>query len=347
MTVAAAPGFGLPRLLSVGGCLLLCALLAGGCDADEQAGGSEASGIAALSGVRDAFVGEQEVEDGAFEEVVRVDLEPDATAAEVSAVLATIADRGPWLSTVYLGAGTLEQRSEDVLDGASGIWNFEDSDGDPDEWADLLVRAVDVLAPAQVVVAGDAQHPQRPELDLSVDRPDPPGVADVAAAVVGDPVLAGVDGIRVVGWHLDDGWTKPVATLATRDGLDARDVQVWRDLTDAVAPVLDPSVAWGTATEPVVSDVSVLVGAAPAEVALTLEVPGRVPPAEFTSDRLGARVWPLLRPLLDVLSGMPGARLAVVQRNDRFLELTVGEEPPATDRQGRTWAAEAAAYLTR
>lgn len=309
--------------------------------------GELAGELIGMAGVRDAWVGEEKIEQDTFANGAVVDLDADADPDEVAAVLQALARADLRTAEVHLGSGTTERL--DGPDGAEadGIWGVPPGGAEDaaSRWAEVLVAGAAAVDGAAVGVGGGQDGTGGdPRLEVAVEQVDPASVGAALEAVASDPVLATLDEVVV---RASDGGLLPAEdggpgslSVTVGDGVDDTVVGAWGSL----AAALDRWPREGTvlpAALALVRDAGAL------EVRLDLELSS--PPARrrLTPATWGDRVWPLVRPVLDAVRDLPrGTRVLVTDgRGDELVSVAVGRGTPGPDRLGRTWSAEAAAYL--
>ena len=329
---------GRPALAAV----LLTTLVATGCGAvgqgDDVASQFERE-LEAMEGVADARVEREAFDTEYFGEEIVVDMDGDATAEEVTAVLDAFLERrretdgDPQDARLTIGAGTTDTVGDDFVPEAPPQVVPADRPAGNARVARLLVSAVaafpgdfvSVTSTDWSVIASAEGTDPRPEVDRMID------------VVRADDFLAASKGLDLTvfaGPHHD----RRIALIGAA-GLTPELVASYQDL----ARRLDPSVLrtlWFGRTL----------------FHLDVRAGDDVKPRQLTTEAYGDVLWPTLHAALDTLAAMPpAATLTVVNRyavneadggyrEDRFLA-TKPKLRTGKDRLGRTWNAEAAAYL--
>lgn len=327
--------------------VLLCVVLLAGCG--ENGSGGDGSDYDAgpeqrafedeleeLAGVDDARVAREAFDTDYYGEEIVVDMLGDATAEQVTAVLDALRRRdrdgkgAPQDSKVTLGAGTTSRDGDDfAADAAPGIFGSTRGHAANERMAAMLVEGVALLPGHNLVVVA----PRQWSVFGSVDGTDPrAGIAAIVDAVHDQALLADAGQGTI---SVEAG--ERVASLDLGGGLTPRHLADW----EAVAAAFE-------------HDVVRRVSLAGTSIWMTTRLPGDVGPRALTTEEHGEQLWPMLHDQLDVLAGMPPRSTLEVTNEyavgadgyleDRFVRVTLGK-PARNDRHGRSWNAEATAYL--
>jgi hypothetical protein len=315
--------------------LLPLVLLAGCQDPKEPTSGDDPeAALAQLPGIRDAEINEDDAADDPSQQYVVVDAEPDATAAQVADALRAVAKVEPVRSVLYLGAG-----NTDLTQPPDAQVSQVDGFADPDTSAARLLAGA-ALEGARVTV--DSGHG---DVRLSLDGGDATAVADTAATVVGDDVLAAAAPVSVTATTVSSGQTSAVAVLSSDQPLTDGLVSAWRSIAGAGAALADDSSATLVRTT--------LAGGSSLRFEALLDfVDDHGQPRAITPDRY-PQVVPLLQAALDVVRAAPAGSVVQLTSTsadglgDPLLVLTTGAGGPVVtpDPEGRGWGDVASAYL--
>ncbi len=327
--------------------LLATALVLGACGTDESGGGDERGDQPAeqrafeeeleeLAGVDDARVDREAFDTEYYGEEIVVDMVPDATAAEVAAVLDALAGRGdehgPQEALVTLGAGDTDTAPDWYDADAPPFVVPADSERRNAAMAELLVAAAAALPDHAVLVTSSEWS-----VFLDSEEPDPrPAMDAVLTTLREDDALADAGEVNVTVNTVQ----KDNGVLRYTGDLSDRSIALWED----VASVMDKEI---------VNHVS-LYDPLGIDVGVALE---DVKPRELTTEEYGDLLWPVVRHEIDVLATLEdGAQLSVTNYSgpggdtwpdDKFVTVTLGKQASSRDRHERTWNAEAWAYLDR
>lgn len=332
------------RALSV---LVLASLVLAGCGDDDSGKGSDYDAgpeqrafeddLEAMAGVADAKVEREAFDTDYYGEEIVVDMVSDATAEQVTGVLDALRQRerdsegAPQDSKVTLGAGTTSRSGDDFApDAAPGIFGSTRDHEANEQMAQVLVTAAAALPGRNVVVVEPASW----SVHGSTEEVDPrPAVDEIVDAIRADEALSAGRQVSVTVDAADDRH----ASLNALTGFTTRLTTTWDEAATAFE------------REPVQS-----VWLAGSTILLTTRLGDDVRPRDLTTQAYGDALWPLIHDQLDLLADL-GRRAELEVTNeyaftetgnleDRFVDVTSGR-PARRDRYGRTWNAEATAYL--
>ncbi len=342
--------------------VVLLALLAG-CGTTAGPGHVAATDLEDLPGVREAALKRVALDTDYYGYHGVVDMDRDATADQVAAVLDELArwkrslapEYDEVTTAVLLGAGTTDLYDAAWLDGsAAGIGRLRDHAGNRAD-ADLLVRATAALGLPVTIQEG--------EWDVVTPTP-----RETAAVIATHADLAGVPDlvVRPAFPPPDTDWWDGSGSLGasprlTPDLLTAYDrvVDSTHLLTEGEAAVRfvgNPSRLMlgeevdeaGHVVEPPVGTV---------QVQVDVRLPGGAGPRTRQPRLVDDPLWPMVRAQLDLLREQPaGSQLWIWLQFTRpggipydagrsLVEVTRGEDVPKTART--PWNLEASAYLNR
>lgn len=288
---------------------------------------SDEATLAGLSGVQTASVRQEAYDDDYYERVVVVDLESEVTAEQVTAVLDEIDRIDPYEFRVYLDAGSTDMALP-LRRPRSSIWStagFASNSDAAQAWTTALAAYPGAIA----AIEYDGVQVEFP--GGTVDD-----VTDALRTAVDDAELADL----------------PLSFRATRNAPGASFSTAY--VGGVGAPTRQLLQRWQRVADAVDQAHGVDVGLVHLEegpgafILLDLSLPSRVPKPELTTGQYGEVLWPVLRPVLDVLAGYDAGEIQVsVDDRDRLFTLVLDRQPRPADRWGRTWAAEAAAYVAQ
>jgi hypothetical protein len=326
---------------------LMTSFVVAGCGA--VADGGAASGfegeLEAMAGVADARVEQVEHDNDAWMEEIVVDMDLDATVDEVADVLDALVDHrresGEDIDDrLTVGAGTTDTEGDDFRPDAAPQAVPGPRKADNDDIARILVASVaafpdDFVSVTTAQVMSGSVHEVR--VIAEAEGGDPrPEVDRMIDAVRDDDVLSTTREVSLTAVAGPDDDRRTIQLDAYR-GLTPQLVGAWRRL----APALDLEMHRSLWIDPSTIDLEVRVG-------------DGVTPRELTTAAYGDLLWPMLHGALDTLATMPASAVLTVANlyddqyggtpSDRFLRVGP-DQRPGRDRLGRTWNAEAAAYL--
>lgn len=310
------------------------------CD-DTGRGRTDSTGgtgeLAGMPGVRDTWSGLREVEDGVRGLVVEADLDEDITPRQLTAVLDALAQAEPDLYTLSLGWGELPRSvpddlgDRDLVDGAYSPLDPPTSD-----------RAEQFLASARTYDGSVTLSSGGTEVVLDDGGPD--DLTTALEATLADPVLRRTPHLGVrTGEH------QPGDASAVRSDEPMTPVTLdrWRRLRATLASAPADSAPWIRLREGRDHD-----DEPPVRVSVGIVLPGVTQPGTVTPETWGDRLWPMIRPQLDVVGQLPPGstyQLALdlnpggLPKDETIVALTVGRG--AGDRPS-AWDAAATTYLT-
>lgn len=333
------------RVRSTLAAVLLATTLAAGCGeiaGDDSAAGQFERELEAMAGVADARVEREAFDTEYWGEEIVVDMDGDATAEEVTAVLDAFLERDketghdPQDARLTIGAGTTDTVGDNFVPEAPPQAVPADRPAGNARVARLLVAAVAAFPGDFVSVTSDnwmlmtaaEGTDPRPEMDRMID------------VIRADDLLATAEEFDLTVFAGPDHDRRLTSSAGGR--LTPELVATWRDL----APRMEPRVFRWLSFGPTWIDIVVRAGE-------------DVKPRQLTTEEYGDALWSTLHAALDTLVTLPRtATLTVANRydvvdgaggghlEDRFL-VTKPKLRTGKDRLGRTWNAEAAAYLDR
>ncbi len=295
-----------------------------------------------MPGVVDASVEREAFDTDYWGETIVVDMDLDATAPEVTAVLDAFIDRArsqdgaPQDAHVTLGAGTTDSEGDDYEPEAPPMATPANRKTGNLRVARQLVAATAAFPGANVTVTASEWA-----ATARADGDDPRPVIDrMIAAVRGDDLLSRTTTFALTAYAGPE-FDERSVQLSPFDGLTPAMVDHWHDLS----PHLDAPEFRSLWLTPEWIDLYVRAGA-------------DVRPATLTTAAYGDALWPMLHAALDTLAEMPEPttftatnewdydvpEVGAGYREDEFLRIR-HQRRPAPDRHGRTWNAEAGDYL--
>lgn len=323
--------------------LLLAAAGLTSCTSDPETpspnGGSGV--LAGLDGVRDTWSGLQEVEDGVRGLVVEADLDEDITPQQLTAVLDALAQAEPDLYTLSLAWGELPKSvpddlgDRDLVDGAYSALDPPTSD-----------RAEQFLASARTYDGSVTLSSGGAEVVLDDGGPD--DLTTALEATIADPVLR-----RTPHLGIRTGEHQPGDASAVRSDEPMTPVTLdrWRRLRTTLASAPADSAPWIRLREGRDHD-----DEPPVRVSVGLVLPGVTQPGTVTPETWGDRLWPMIRPQLDVVGKLPPGSAYELGNEvpqpggtglpdlDRLVSVAVGADADAGG-PPTAWDAAATTYL--
>lgn len=295
--------------------------------------------IEALPAVSSAQVKESEgveEEEGELTWAAMVDMEDDATAEEVTAVLDVFEENDE--------AGDRFQgridRANDSIRYRNEFTNLPNADV-----AALLIEGATVLADDAVELDNQGS------LSVLLTATGADSVTEAADQIAENENLGELDRLEVGALNPSDPDDAQYVTdardapylLKVREGLSTKMREAWSDLADSLGEA---------ANEPTALRLMPYEREEGVEIQTRLELPGNVTESELTTDEYGDELEPLIHAQLDVLADFAdGSSLAMQNRSesdvDGFLSVTLGESDPGVDHEGRTWNPDAYDYLSR
>ncbi|GAA3548314.1 hypothetical protein [Nocardioides daeguensis] len=325
--------------------LLLVAVGLAGCTSDPSprspSGGT--GKLAGMPGVRDTWSGLREVEDGVRGLVIVADLEEDITPEQLTRVLVATEAASPEMYTLSLGWGELPRSvpadlgDRDVIDGAYGP--LEATAGE---------RAPQFLAASRTFDGSVTLTPRGTEVVLADDSPD--GVTAALDATLADPVLQASPQVSV---RTGEQQATAASGVAWAAPLTADLAERWRRLraTLDLAPEGARANTWlREGNDDRLTEGEVPPGP-PLSIHTRLVLPGVTGEGEVTPATWGDRLWPLIRPQLDVTGTLPVGSTYELEldlnpgglpKDEAIVGLTVGE---GAGDQPSAWDPAAARYL--
>lgn len=320
---------------------LVTSIVATGCGAqgDGPASGFEGE-LEAMAGVADARVEREAFDTDYWGEEIVVDMDVDATAEEVTAVLdAFLARRretngDPQDAHVTIGADTTKTEGDRFAPDAPPLAVPAEGPAGNARIARLLVTAVAAFPGHHIGVTSTNWS-----VIGAVEGDDPrPEIDRMIGVVRADDLLSAAKGLDLTAVAGPDGDRRTIR-LDAYDRLTPGLVTSWQDFAQRLDMRLLRGLSFGTGS-----------------IYLDVRTGESVKPRQLTTEAYGDVLWPTLHAALDTLVAMPRtATLTVTNRyrvneadgsylEDRFLATRPGLRT-GRDRLGRTWNAEAAVYL--
>ncbi|TYL55980.1 hypothetical protein FXB39_01965 [Nocardioides sp. BGMRC 2183] len=328
---------------------LACSLLilaTTSCGTDDSGGGPAQSqferDLEAMPGVTDAHVEREAFDTDYWGEQIAVDMELDATPAQVSDVLDAFIDRrhdqngAPQDAHVTLGAGTTDTDGDEFSPDAPPLAVPAGRKVGNPRVAGTLVAGAAAFPGDNVTVTGSNWS-----VNARADGDDPRTEIDrMIETVQADDLLSATKSFDLTAFAGPESDERTVQ-FSVFDTLTPELVQRWQDLS----PHLDAPefrALW----------------LSPEWIELRVRAGEDVKPRDLTTQRYGDTLWPMLHATLDTLVAMPKiAELTATNEwdvtapeegggylEDRFLKIRPNLRP-AQDRLDRTWNAEAGRYL--
>lgn len=299
--------------------------------------------LEAMAGVDDARVDKEAFDTDYWGEEIVVDMVSTVTAPELAAVLDALGEReqtdiegiGEQSSHVTIGAGTTDSEGDEFAPGAPPLISPTTKPALNRRLAEQAVAVVTAFPGVHALITES-------ELTIVAESPgdDPrPVVDDLLDRILADATLATSDeiGVSVSSGDVYAGEGRAVQ-LSSWHGLHREFLATWEELS----ALLD-------------SDTVRKVGYYETDLTLLVGASDDPRPAQLTTSAYGDELWPVIRPAIDALVGSDELLVLDVTNlyltggdyplEDRFLRLDDRRDKAFNDRKGRTWNAEAFAYL--
>lgn len=321
-------------------------------DSDSGAGGGSGNGavqrefeeqLEAMPGVDDARVDREAFDTDYWGEEIVVDMVPEVTAPELAAVLDALGERaqtdidgiGEQSGHVTIGAGTTDSEGEEFDPGAPPLVLPSTRPARNRQLAEQAVAMVAAFPGVHALITES-------ELTIVAESPDDdprPTVEDLLDRILADRTLSAAEeiGLSVSSGDVYAGAGRGVQ-LSSWHGLDRDFLATWDDLS----ALMD-------------SDAVRKIGFYETDLALLVGASGDPQPKQLTTSAYGDELWPAIRPAIEALAASDELLVMDVTNlyltggdyplEDRFLRLDDRRDKAYQDRKGRTWNAEAFAYL--